>query len=88
MSGKAAKGDAKADANREVGPARKRTFYPNCSVSVEDIVEGGRALVFRLDAPYERHDFPLPDEVAEGLGRELLAAHVVVPDTIPPFMQR
>jgi hypothetical protein len=88
MSGKARNDDAKANGNRESVTARKRTLYPNHSVSIEDLPEGGRGIVFRMEAPYERVDFPLNDDVSQGLGRELLAAHVEVPDILPPFMQR
>ena len=88
MSGKARQADDKMNGKREVNPARKRTVYPEYGVTIEDIPEGGRAFVFRLQAPYERHDFPITDEIAMGLGRELIAAHVEVPDILPPFMQR
>jgi hypothetical protein len=87
MGGKQVQRQAANGGRPTEGPARKRTTYPNYNISIEGIPEGGNALVIRLDAPYERHDFPLSDEARAELGRMCNAPHVEVPDILPPFMK-
>lgn len=79
MSGKRAQAEQRMDANRRASPARKRTFYPNCSYSIEDTPEGVPALVVRPDVPYERLDFPVNDEVMRALKNEWTRRTIAVP---------
>ena len=68
--------------NGEVAPARQRVVSVNVAVAYEEVPEGGKALVFRLDSPYIRYDFPITPEIAEQLGQKLIAPGVIVPGEI------
>lgn len=84
MPGKDARAQEKMNGNRTAQPARKRTVMPNFDFSIEDIPEGTKAMVFRLEAPYERYDFPVDAEALERIVGICRGSSIVVPDIIPP----
>lgn len=87
MSGKDAALEQALNRNRSGPPPRPRLFIPNYDLAYEDVPEGVKALVVRLDMPYLRIDLPIPAEVAEKIGRQLIAAHIIVPDATDPLLK-
>ena len=60
-----------AEIGPQTAPARKRTVLYNHSLTVEELPEGGRAIVVRLDNPYERIDITVDDAALRGLSRRI-----------------
>jgi hypothetical protein len=73
-------------AQQQGPPPRKQTIYP-AGPSEVAVLEGAAAgvpagikmVAFRFDAPWEAVLIPLSTEGAEVLGKQLLAASVIVP---------
>jgi len=70
---------ARQAAAETVAPARKRVIYPNVAYDIDTDADEKTWLIARIDAPYERLDFPVTIPALEELLRKAKGSKVVVP---------
>lgn len=66
------------DAPQPVVVPDKQTVYRSCVVSVERLPDGGVALIVTWRPTNEQMVFPMPQQVAETIGKQMCAPSIVV----------
>lgn len=61
---------------------RERFLFQGHSFAVEELPEGGYAIVCRFDEPYVRHDYPITEEVMNKMGAAMLRRQLVLPAAV------